>query len=211
MQLEPPGGFFDETVIRNLFPNSSEGARKLLVHRAVTNDDVVRIKPGIYLLPSKYRKSELHPYAVAALLHWPSHISLESALAHHGLIPEAVQQISSVTTSRSRSFSTPLGLFSFQRVPARYPLAGIELIKLGNHSWAFVSSPLRALADMIYLNRAVSWDKDGAGYALESLRIEEEDLRAIPTGALDEICDSLSNKRVVTYLQNLAKEVTHAS
>jgi len=32
-QLAPPGGLFDETVICNLFPEGSKGARALLVHR----------------------------------------------------------------------------------------------------------------------------------------------------------------------------------
>lgn len=34
MKLMPPGGLFDETVIANLFPDASKGARTLLVHRA---------------------------------------------------------------------------------------------------------------------------------------------------------------------------------
>ena len=46
----------------------------------------------------------------AAAVASPSHVSLESALAHHGLIPEAVQQTSSVTAHRSRSFTTDLGV-----------------------------------------------------------------------------------------------------
>ena len=132
-------------MIRNLFPNISEGARKLLVHRAVTAGEVIRLKPGLFVLSKEYRKTELHPHVIAGLLHFPSHISLESALAHHGLIPEAVQQVSSVTALRSRTFRTPLGVFSFQRVPARDPRAGVEAVKLGAQTWAFIATPLRAL------------------------------------------------------------------
>ena len=207
MKLAPPGGAFDETVVRNLFPDVSEGARKLLVHRAVGSGEIIRLKPGLFVLCREYRKTEPHPYVVAALLHSPSHISLESALAHHGLIPEAVQQVSSVTALRSRKFTTPLGVFSFQRVPARNPRAGVEAVKLGTGSWAFIAVALRALADMVYLNRAVSWSEDGLRYVLESLRIEEEDLAAIPAGALSEICESIRSSRVVTYIENLVKEV----
>ena len=206
MKLAPPGGLFNETVVGNLFPQGSEGARKQLVHRAVASGEVSRLKPGLFALRPEYRRTELHPYAVAAFLHAPSHVSLESALAHHGLIPEAVQQTSSVTARRSRSFTTDLGSFSFQRVPARQPRAGVEAVKLGSTSWAFVATPLRALADMLYLDKAVSWQNDGLGYVLDSLRIEPDDLSGVSIAALPEISDSLRNRRVVAYLEHLAKE-----
>ncbi len=205
-ELAPPGGLFNETVVSNLFPHRSDGARKQLVHRAVASGEIIRLRPGIFALRPEYRRSELHPYVVAAFLHSPSHVSLESALAHHGLIPEAVQQISSVTARRSRSFTTTLGVFSFQRVPARQPRAGVEAVKLGSGSWAFVATPLRALADMLYLNKSVSWPKDGLGYVLESLRIEPDDLSGVSIAALPEISASVRDRRVVSYLEHLAKE-----
>ena len=206
MSLAPPGGLFNETVVKDLFPNESEGARKQLVHRTVSRGEVLRLKPGLFLLRREYRRSELRPFVIAGLLHSPSHISLESALAHHNLIPEAVQQVSSVTALRSRSFVTPLGLYSFKRVPALQPRAGVEAVKLGSESWAFIATPLRALADMLYLNKTVSWTKDGLRYVLESLRIEEDDLAGVSAAALSEICDSIRDKRVTTYIENLTRE-----
>ncbi len=195
-------------MVRNLFPNASEGARKLLVHRAVAGQEVIRLKPGLFLLCREVRRTEPHPYVLPALLHSPSHISLESALAHHGFIPGAVQQVSCVTALRSRSFTTPVGVFSFYRVPARPPRVGVEAVKLDAHSWAFIATPLRALADMIYLNRDVSWSNDGPAYVLESLRIEEEDLANVSFAALPEIRESIRSRRVVEYLDQLAREAT---
>jgi hypothetical protein len=211
VRFAPPGGVFDETVVRNLFPDVSEGARKLLVHRATAGGEILRLKPGLFILRQEYRKTDLHPFVIAAMLHAPSHISLESALAHHGLIPEAVQQVSSVTAARSRTFKTPLGVFSFQRVLARHPRAGVEAVRLGSQGWAFIATPLRALADLLYLNNAVSWSKDGMAYVLDSLRIEEDDLAGIPAAALPEICDSIRTRRVVNYLERMAKEVPLAT
>jgi hypothetical protein len=207
MEISPPGGLFDETVVRNLFPEATEGARKLLVHRAVEHGEVIRLKPGLFVLRREYRRTEPHPFVIASLLHSPSHVSLESALAHHGLIPEAVQQVASVTALRSRSFRTPLGEFSFRRVPARNPRAGVQAVELGSQAWAFVATPLRALADLLYLNRRVSWSADGLAYVLGSLRIEEDDLAGISSAGLAEICDSIRNRRVVAYLEHLAEEV----
>lgn len=208
--LAPPGGLFDETVISNLFPHSNQHARALLVHRASQAGEILRLKPGLFVLSPPYRKSEPHPFVVAAALHAPSHVSLESALAHHSLIPEAVYQVSSVTVGRSREFATPLGVFTFRRVPARAPRAGVEAVEVGRNASAFIASPLRAIADAIYLNKDVSWKRNGIGYLSESLRIEEDDLRTLSFEALEEILDSIRNRRVYAYLEGLKGAVTHA-
>jgi hypothetical protein len=209
-KLAPPGGLFDDTVTRNLYPDSSDGARALFVHRACQTGEILRLKPGLFVLAPPYRKSEPHPFVVAGVLHAPSHVSLESALAHHGLIPEAVYQVSSVTVGRSREFSTPLGVFSFRRVPARAPRAGVEAVAVARNAWAFVASPLRAIADAVYLRKAITWKRDGLGFLTESLRIEEDDLRSLSFDALDEILDSIRSLRVRAYLEGLKGSVNHA-
>ncbi len=45
MKLAPPGGLFNETVVGNLFPLGSDGARKQLVHRAVASGEISRLEP----------------------------------------------------------------------------------------------------------------------------------------------------------------------
>jgi len=208
--LAPPGGLFDETVIHNLFPDSSDGARALLVHRACQAGEILRLKPGLFVLGTPYRKSEPHPFVVAAVLHSPSHISLESALGHHGLIPEAVYQVSSVTVGRSREYTTPLGVFDFRRVPALAPRAGVEAVEVARNAWAFIALPLRAIADAVYLNKEITWNRNGLGYLTESLRIEEDDLRSLSFEALDEILDSIRSRRVREYVEGLKGVVSHA-
>jgi len=204
-RLAPPGGLFDDSVVRNLFPDASEGAKKLLVHRALKHGEVLRLKPGHYCLAPEYCESNAHPFVVAAVLHSPSHVSLESSLAHHGLIPEAVFTVSSVTSMRSRVFDTPLGRFSFQRVPFTSPRTGVEAIEVARGSWAFVATPPRALADLIYLRKNVRWESDGLAFLIESMRIEEEDLSEIITESFEEVLAGLRNKRVRTYLSELKK------
>lgn len=205
--LSPPGGIFDETVVRNLLDDRSEAARKVLVHRAVAAGEIIRLKPGLFLLAPAFRRTDPHPFVIAAVLHSPSHVSLESALAHHGLIPEAVYQVASVTSSRSRVFETPVGVFSFLRVPADDPRAGVRAHKIDERSWVFVAGPLRAIADIVYTRKPVSWERDGPSFLTESLRIEREDLQRMSFESLDEICGSLRDRRTVQYLRKLAREV----
>jgi hypothetical protein len=206
-RLSPPGGMFDETVIRNLFADRSEAARKVLVHRAVAAGEIIRLRPGLFLLAPEIRKTHPHPFVVAAVLHSPSHVSLESALAHHGLIPEAVRQVSSVTSLRGRVFRTPIGVFSFVRVPAMNPRAGVQAIKIDGRSWAFVASPLRAIADLVYTRKDVSWEKDGLAFLTDSMRMERDDLERTARDDLNEICESLRNRRTVDYLRGFAGEL----
>lgn len=206
-RLSPPGGIFDETVIRNILANRSEAARKVLAHRAVAAGEIIRLRPGLFLLAPEFRKTHPHPFVVAAILHSPSHVSLESALAHHGLIPEAVFQVSSVTSSRSRMFKTPVGVFSFVRVPAANPRAGVQALKVDGRSWAFVATPLRAVADLIYTRKDVSWTKDGLAFLTESMRIERDDLEGISFVSLDEVCESLRSRRTTDYLRGLYREL----
>jgi hypothetical protein len=118
--------------------------------------------------------------------------------------------VSSITVGRSREFSTPLGVFSFRRVPARAPRAGVEAVAVARNAWAFIASPLRAIADAVYLNRDITWKGNGLGYLAESLRIEEDDLRSISFEALDEILDSIRSRRVRAYLEGLKGAVSLA-
>jgi hypothetical protein len=205
--LGPPGGLFDETVVRNLFPEGSKGARHALVHRAVSHGEVLRLKPGLYCLAAPFRRSQPHPFAVAALLHWPSHVSMESALWHHGLIPEAVTVTACATTDRGRRFSTPLGEFTYTRIPASRPRAGVEAIELEDGIFAHVATPLRAIADIVRTRPEVTWRGDGVGFLTASLRIDEEDLGSIDWTPLDDILAGINSRRVRRYLAGLEREL----
>lgn len=205
--LAPPGGLFDAAVVRNLFPGSTPGARKLLVHRAVHQGEVLRLRSGLYCLVPAYRKTALHPFTVAAALHGPSHVSLETALAFHGLIPEAVFQVASVTAQRSRTYTTPMGSFVFRRVPCHDPKAGVRAVRLSPDAWAFVALPLRAIADLVYLRRDISWNRDGLGFLTESLRMEDDDLRTLKLEAFSEIRYAIRDRRTQDYLDGLREEL----
>jgi hypothetical protein len=174
--LAPPGGLFDQTVVGNLFPHASAGARKLLLHRAVDRGEVLGVTRGVYCLAEPYRKNHPHPFAVAALLCFPSHVSLESALAFHGLIPEAVYGVTSATLQRSREYVTPLGHFAYVRVPTIDPTAGVKAVRLDRQWWAFVASPLRAIADLVCARRQITWRTDGIEFLTVSMSGLREEL-----------------------------------
>ena len=208
-KLAPPGGIFNETVVSNLFPGRTRGAKDLLLNRALKAGEIIRLKRGVYVLSHEYRKTDPSLFSIASLLLSPSHISLESALAYYGLIPEAVYQVASVSTQRSRRFDTPLGVFSYHCVPARMPRAGVEAVCEPEPFWFYIATPLRAIADMVYLNRKVTWPSDGPDYLLESLRMEEQDLLDLDYDRCTEIMEAFRSRRVKEFLEGMLKEFGH--
>ena len=77
---------------------------------------VVRIKKGLYCFSEDFRKEPISREYLANLIYGPSYVSLDYALSYHGLIPERVDVVTSVTMRRSRGFNTPFGMFSYRMV-----------------------------------------------------------------------------------------------
>lgn len=78
----------------------SDDSRYALVKRAVNAGALVRVKRGHYVLADKLRKQPVHPFHLVQALVAGSYVSMESALAYHGWIPEAVFTTMSVTPGR---------------------------------------------------------------------------------------------------------------
>lgn len=69
--------------------------------------EIIRVKKGIYVFGEKYARRPFSREILANMIYGPSYISLDYALHYFGLIPERVEAVTSVTTKRSRRFSTP--------------------------------------------------------------------------------------------------------
>jgi hypothetical protein len=91
-----------------------------------------------------------HPFLVANRLVRGSYVSLQSALAHHGVIPEHVPVTTSMTTGRPQRRENPLGSFEYHHVRPEL-LTGYRLERLGDGQEALVATPARALADLVGL------------------------------------------------------------
>jgi len=206
-KLNPPYGIFNTTVIRNLFPNISSGAQKAIVFRAAQKKEIMTLKPGLYCLSEQFRRKNPHPFVIASLLCSPSYISMESALKYHGLIPEAIYQVISVSSHRTKTFKTPLGNFFYSKIPCQKFRAGVKCIKINNNTWAFIADPVRAIADLIYKNKEVTWEFENMSYIYESLRIEQDDLLEHFFIGFDDVYNSIANKRVRKFLKGIKEEL----
>src|SRR3989339_1530180 len=84
----------------------------LALQRYTKRGLVDRLRKGMYCLsgvslPSTY---------IANRLYEPSYVSLEFALSYHGVIPETVYTITSITTKATRRFEFDGKVFIFRRV-----------------------------------------------------------------------------------------------
>ena len=75
-----------------------------------------QLRRGLYALAPPYRQTAPHPFHVANRLVRGSYVSGLSALAHAGVIPEYVPEVTSVTGGRPQLRQTPLGRFSFRHL-----------------------------------------------------------------------------------------------
>ena len=182
----------------------SPGRQFSLLKRAVAAGEIVRIRRGLYCLADKYLHRKIDPLVLAQRIHGPSYISLEAALSRHGWIPEAVYAITSVCQDRSRRFDTPLGLFHFTRVPQAVLYAGVERVAAAGGESFMLASPLKALADYVYVHKC---DWDSARPVVESLRVEEDSLAGLRADAFEQLGANYSSRRVRWFLKGLRKDL----
>ena len=116
-----------------------------------------------YYFFSDQQINEAFLYYTANQLYRPSYVSLESALSRYRFIPEGVFQITSCTTLKTNSFSTPVGKFTYRRLkPSLF--FGYQLEEWNDHRYA-MAEPEKTLIDYLYLHNEVKETDD-----IEALR-----------------------------------------
>lgn len=198
-----PYGYFTSQDVTTLFPESRD-KRYGLVKRAIAGGEIIHIRRGLYCLAPKYQKKSINLYALAQYIYGPSYVSLESALSRHGWIPEAVYSLTSVSLGKSKDFKTPLGVFSYSCVPQKVLYTGVERLADDAGNIFLIASPMKALADYVYVNQ-----KDWAGLkpVAESLRIEPEEFESVNSEDLDELIENYTSRRVQKFLKGLRKDL----
>ena len=163
--------------------------------RWVKAGKVYQLRRGVYALAPPYQQTRPHPFLVANQLVRPSYISLQSALAYYGLIPEYVPVITSVTSDRPKEFATPLGKYRFQRVKAERFFA-FNLEDLGGGQSAYLAEPEKALLDLVYLRPG----GEELSY-LRSLRLQNQE--GIDTDRLCESAQEFYSPKIVRAVENI--------
>lgn len=177
--------------------DGSDFSRHGLIKRAMADGEILNIRRGLYCLAPKYQKRPVSVYSLAQRIHGPSYISLETALSHHGWIPEAVYASTCVSFHTTRQFETPLGIFSYNCVPQRTFYSDVERCEDKNRNIFFMATPAKALTDYLYVHR-LNWTS--VDEATANLRIDEEDLAGVTPQELSDLLENYNNGRVKRFL-----------
>lgn len=119
------------------------------ISRWVASGRLIQLRRGLYVLAPPHSGQSPDVLAVAARLRRSSYVSLQSALAYHGVIPEAVPVVTSVTTGRPQRFETPVGAFVYRHVhPSLF--WGYQEVELGPGQPIYVAFPEKALLDLFH-------------------------------------------------------------
>lgn len=156
--------------------NAMPSKIQLQLTRWVKAGKLIQLRRGLYALAEPYRKTNPHPFLVANRMKRASYVSLQSALAHYGLIPEYVPVVTSVTTGRPEHLRTKLGSFTFRHIK-KAVFKGFQKIEVSTGQFAFIASPEKSLADLLYLTSGSEREAYLVELRLQNLdKIDQSDL-----------------------------------
>lgn len=119
---------------------------------------LIRLRQGYYAFPEYLSKPDFTLY-FANRMYRPSYVSLHSALAFYGMIPEAVVQITSVTTLKTANFRNAFGEFSYNSVRDEL-MFGYDLKPIADGRTLQLAKPEKALLDLLYLYSFYNSEED---------------------------------------------------
>lgn len=137
-------------------------------------------------------------------IYQPSYISLESALAYYGFIPEGVFNITAVSTLKTNQFKSEAATFRYRNVKEEL-FWGYALVP--THAVNFkIAFPEKALLDYLYFNRHINTSRE-----LEHLRLNKSVIKkAISQKRLKLFCRQYNNARLNGQTDSVLKYLRHA-
>jgi len=131
---------------------------------------LIRLRQGYFTFP-EYKGKPDYAWYFANRMYRPSYISLHTALSFHGIIPESVIQITSVTSLKTAYFVNPFGEYSYKTIKKEM-MSGYVLKTLSDGRTLQIADAEKALSDLLYLYPEYSTTQD-----MLDLRLDEEYLQ----------------------------------
>ena len=134
--------------------------------RWVKKGYLAKLRQDWYAFSELQNEQDMARY-IAGKIYSPSYISLHTALSIYGIIPEAVTQITCVTSNRTTSYSNAFGQFHYQTIkPELFFGYKQELVKRGGSY--LIAEPEKAIVDLLYL-----YPQYNTADAMRELRFDE--------------------------------------
>jgi predicted transcriptional regulator of viral defense system len=160
---------------------------------------VLRLRRGVYTF-AEYADMPGAGMFFAGRMYAPSYLSLQYALATHGLIPESVVQYTSVTSLKTKSFKNAFGEYHYRSVKAEL-MFGFAPRLVDGRFHADFASPAKALCDLLYLDAFYDTEE-----AMEDLRLDRDVLAETVDGEeLERICRRFGSSALARRMKRLRK------
>jgi predicted transcriptional regulator of viral defense system len=169
-----------------------------LVSEWLKKEWLIELRRGMYLINDEVILKNVERLSLANQLYDPSYVSLESALSFHGMIPEGVYQVTSVSTRKTARFSNTLGTFVYSNIKENL-LWGYKQHPLGKVT-TLIATPEKALLDLVYLRKG---ELKSAEELMESVRLGN--LKKIKPNELILAAKRFNNAKVERVSEDLSK------
>ncbi len=198
-----PEGCFSIYQVRAFFPSFDRNNLTRWTQKGL----LVKLRQEWYGFQELLQRPDFSRY-VACRIYRPSYISLHTALSIYGMIPEAVTNITSVSTLKTARFENAFGQYSYQHVrpelffgykPVALPAHGGGIMA-PQQTW-MLALPEKALLDLLYLYPF--YDNEAE---LAELRLDEEFMtEELDRDRLAEYQQRMGNKALDKRIKKLIK------
>ena len=169
------------------------------LYRWVKSGLLIRLKQGYFSFPEYISKPDF-AYYFANRIYRPSYVSLHTALAFYGIIPEAVVQICSVTSLKTASFVNPVGEYSYKSIKPDL-MFGYEQKPISGEKMLNIARPEKALLDLLYLYPEYNSVEEMAYLRLDEDYMVEE----LNVDLLQHYLKNFANKALESRVKQLTK------
>lgn len=150
---------------------------------------IVPLRKGWYAFADYVQQPDYARY-FAGKICAPSYISLHTALSFYGIIPEAVVEITSVTTQKTCRYKNAFGQFSYQTIRPRL-FWGFEPKTMRDAQQYMMATPEKAIIDLLYLYPQYATVEE-----MRELRLDEEWMQ-----------EEFDKERLMSYVERIGSPI----
>ncbi|WP_428738445.1 type IV toxin-antitoxin system AbiEi family antitoxin domain-containing protein [Sulfurimonas sp.] len=175
------------------------------ISNLVKNGELLRLKKGFYTFSKTYLERPLDLINVANALYAPSYVSFDYALSYYGMIPERVNEVTSATSKNEKLYETPVGRFSYKKVPLQAYSLGVDWIYDEKDGGKFIATPEKALCDKIRYDRGIGTLTQNSMIQYLKYDLRLDIINPLDTSLIEEIATAYRSKNLKTLSQVLKK------
>jgi len=155
---------------------------------------IVKLRQGFYAFQEACSQPNF-AFFLSNFIYKPSYISLHTALAFYGIIPEAVTQITAVSSLKTAGFYNNISQFSYKKIKSDL-FFGYEQKPFGNRT-INIATPEKAILDLLYLYPFYNSETE-----IENLRFDEDFIQTeLNIGKLASYSGRFNNKKLAERVE----------